>query len=143
MYRILAITLLFASPLVIQAQTPTETLSGCFADNTSGKDRKAFARWIFLAIAAHPEIKQYTSATAAQAAEDANKTLAAIFTRLITDSCAKEVKATPEEARKEAFKTLGALAIQELASNPDVAEAMGAFSKYLDKNAINGVLEAK
>ena len=43
-----------------------EALSRCLADNTSGRDRKDLARWVFFAMAAHPEIKQYTVPTVRQ-----------------------------------------------------------------------------
>ena len=40
------------------------TLWHAAGHNTSGKDRKDLARWIFLAMAAHPEMKQHASANA-------------------------------------------------------------------------------
>jgi len=143
MFRILAIALLLASPLVAQAQAPVDLLSRCLADNTSGKDRKAFARWMFFAMAAHPEIKQYTSATAAQATQEANKAMAATFTRLLTDSCAQEARTAPKEALEGAFRSFGELAMQELASDHDVKAALSAFEMYLDKNKLDQVLGGK
>jgi len=36
-------------------------LGGCMVDSLNGKERKELAKWIFFAIAAHPEIRSYTS----------------------------------------------------------------------------------
>ena len=145
--RILALTLLLAAPLAARAQTPVDALSRCLTDNTSGKDRKTLARWMFLAMAAHPEIKQYASAAAAQATEETNEALAAIFTRLLTETCAEEAKAVTREggprATSGAFRSLGALAMQEIMADADVKAAMGSFEKHLDRAKIDRVLESK
>ncbi len=147
MVRILAVVLLLSTPLVARAQTPVDVLSRCLADNTSGKDRKTLARWMFLAMAAHPEIKQYASAAAVQAREETNEAMAAIFTRLLTESCAEETRAASKaggtRAVPESFRSLGALAMQEIMSDRDVKDAMGAFEKHLDHGKLNRVLEAK
>ena len=36
-------------------------LSTCVADNTSGKQRKDLARWVFFAMAAHPDFAAYAT----------------------------------------------------------------------------------
>lgn len=145
--RIFALTLLLAAPLVALAQTSADALSRCIADNTSGKDRKTLARWTFFAMAAHPEIKQYASATVARATEDTNDAMAAIFTRLLTESCAEQAKAVTKEggprAMSGAFRILGTLAMQEIMSDADVKAAMGSFDKHIDRAKIDRVLDSK
>lgn len=65
--------------------TPASDAAGtCLADSTTGKDRKQLARWIFLAMAQHPEIGDLAKVTPA-ALEEANKQTGALFTRLIAD----------------------------------------------------------
>src|SRR5262245_1310891 len=76
-----------------QAEQSLNALKTCLADSTSGKDRKDLAKWIFLAMAAHPEMKQHANAGTATAADESSKTIAALVTRLLTDSCANEIKA--------------------------------------------------
>ena len=46
-----------------------------------------------MAIAAHPEIQQYASANRSAAADESSRRMAALVTRLLTESCANETKA--------------------------------------------------
>lgn len=121
-----------------------EALSRCLADNTSGRDRKDLARWVFFAMAAHPEFKQYTVSTARQGTQEAHKTVGAMFTRLVTESCVHETRtafsAAGTKAIHDAFQTLGGLAMQELMSNGDVSATMGAVERHIDQNKLNQAL---
>jgi hypothetical protein len=147
MVRILVAILLFASPLAAQAEAPEDTLSSCLADNTSAKNRRDLARWLFFAMAAHPEIKQYVNAAALEASEEAHKNAAATFTRLVTESRAQQTqaafKAGGTKALEVPFRTLGQLAMQELMSNREVSASMSAFDKYIDRDKLNQVLGGK
>jgi len=113
-----------------------DALKRCLADNTSGKDRKDLAKWIFLAMAAHPELKQYVSSNAATAMERNSRTVAALVTRLLTDACVNETRAAMKietfKSLQLAFEELGELAIQELMADESVEEAIGLFVRYLD-----------
>ena len=127
------------------ALEPVDALKTCVADNTSGKDRKDLAKWVFFAMAAHPEIKPYVGANVAGPADESSKTMATLVTRLLTDSCVGEVKAVMKtgqgsQAVKLAFTTLGALAMQELMADKAVQDAMGSFGRYVDQARLNGVL---
>src|ERR1700752_2421579 len=93
MIRSAVIVVLLALVVVADAQPRSNSLTNCLADNTTGRDRKDLARWIFLSIAAHPEIKQYTSANVSAAVDQSARTMAALVTRLLTESCTKEIKA--------------------------------------------------
>ena len=58
------LTIVFATSIAFSgavpaASTPIEATKTCLSDNTSGKDRKLLAKWIFLAMAAHPEFKGF------------------------------------------------------------------------------------
>jgi hypothetical protein len=147
MLRLLLVTALSTLSFAAAAQTPTADLSSCLADNTSGKDRKDLAKWVFLAMASHPEIRQYASADAAAGSQDTYKVTAALFTRLLADDCARQTQAAVKDggavAIQVAFQSLGQLAMQELMSNKDVAANMGAFEKYLDKDKLNKALAPK
>jgi hypothetical protein len=143
----LALALLLAAPVHCPAQPQIESLSRCLADNTSGKDRKDLARWVFLAMAAHPEIKQYAAHDMLQAAEEMHRQVAQTFTRLLTESCRQQTQAAFKQggpvALQAAFQTLGQLAMQELMSDRGVNKAMGAFERYLDQNKLNQVFGGK
>ena len=76
-------------PAVSVAGPATDALASCVADNTTGKDRKDLAKWVFVAMSAHPEIKPLSKASDA-VKESLDKNLANIATKLITESCRTE-----------------------------------------------------
>jgi hypothetical protein len=142
--RLILLSLLLATAAFsAHAQEPTESLSRCLADNTSGRDRKDLARWVFFAMAAHPEIKQYASSELGPASEEAHKTMAATVTRLLADSCPAQTRAAFKQggskAIEVAFQTLGQLAMQELMSNQEVNASMSKFEKLLDQTKLQRV----
>jgi hypothetical protein len=128
-----------ASPL-------TEAAGRCLADNTTGKERKELARWVFIAMAAHPEIKSLSNASAETALE-ASKSTARLFTRLIADNCPGEigalVKAEGPQSLRYAFEMLGQIAMQELMTNRDVTASLTGFEPYTDRARIAAVINTK
>ncbi len=144
MFRHLLAALFALSCMSVAAQTPAESLSRCLGENTSGKERKELARWVFFAMAAHPEIKEYATASAPQAAEQSHRFMANTVMRLLTESCAPQTRAAFKEggsmAIQIAFQTLGQLAMQELMTDRAVLGNMAAFEKHLDQNKLNQVL---
>lgn len=124
----------------------TESLAACLADNTTGKDRKDLARWIYAGMSIHPELRNLSNITN-QNREELDKKMADMFTRLITESCPAQAKLTMDkegaEGYQTAFGTIGSLAMQELMSNPEVDSSFKNFVKYIDYNKINSVFEKK
>lgn len=120
----------------------TDALAACLADNTTGKDRKDMARWVYVGMSAHPEIQSLSNVTQADR-EDSDRKLAAMFTKLMTENCTAQVKLAREKdganALKDAFESFGKLAMQELMSNPNVNAAFTTFTKYIDQNKFNAV----
>ena len=138
-----------ASTIVIplaNADTATDALNTCVADNTTGKDRKDLAQWIFMTIAAHPEIQPFSNVTEANR-DEFDKRLADLATRLITVNCKTESKAAIEkegsQSLEAAFGTLGRLAMQELMSNPSVNSSFTRYVKYLDKSKFEAAFSEK
>lgn len=131
---LLAIGLFFA--MNIQASPNADALGRCLLDNTSGKDRKDLARWIYVAMSVHPELGSVAKARP-QDIESAQRTMGALFTRLLADQCPAQVKAVAEteggEGMKIAFEYLGKMAMQELMSNQDVSSTLSGFQRYIDK----------
>lgn len=147
MFRsIIIIGAVLALSLPALAQPQSDALGTCLADNTSGRDRKDLARWVFLAMAAHPEMKEYSSANASAAVDESARSIAALVTRLLTDSCAKEAKAaiqgggSPRQSFVLAFESLGRLAMQELMADQSVTQTMGLFERYLDQKRFEQAL---
>ena len=147
MRRIIVTCLLALVPVAAQAQAPTASLSTCLADQSSGDDRKNLAKWVFLAMGAHPEIKPLVASGIAEATEAANRTTADLFMRLLTEACLPQVKAAVAaggaQAIQGAFAAFGQLAMQELLSNQDVNVAMGAVDKFMDRDKLREALSAK
>ncbi len=133
----------FSQQAAIAAQPATEALSTCLADHTSGKDRKNLARWIFLAISVHPEIRSFASATGTDHV-DADKTVATLVTRLLVEDCTAQTRTALKEdgqiAMFNAFRSLGEAAMQELMTNKDVAASVNAYTRYLDSKKLDAAL---
>lgn len=140
----LALLILFAHAGAAHAQS--DPLARCLADNTTGKDRKDLARWVFVAMGAHPEMRDLVLASA-QTAEQANRKMAAIVTRLMAESCAAEVRALSRngesDAMRKAFESLGALAMLELSTNPDVSASVAGFTRYVDQAKLAAAISGK
>jgi len=132
--------------LAAQAQPAVDSFSKCLADSTTGKDRKDLARWLFVAMGSHPDMR--TSATiTASAPDDSSRTAGQLFTKLIAESCATQAQAAVRlvgpSAFQSAFGVLGGLAMQELMADKDVAASMALLQKYVDAEKVQSVLGAK
>lgn len=120
-----------------------DALGDCMADNTTGKQRKTLARWIFLAMAAHPELRDISSSSE-KARDQTDRAIGNIVTKLLADSCAAQAR---EAIRLEggpglesAFGVLGKLAMQELMTNDEVKTSISGFEKYIDKKRLDSSL---
>jgi len=144
--QLLALFLLTAVPASTVAVTPLEASQTCLADNSSGKDRKVLARWIFVSISTHPEISNLSAATKADQ-EASSRALAALFTRLVTKDCATELRAMAQAGGsgsvEAAFEFLGGIAMKEIMMNDDVSASIADFEQYIDKEKMAAVLEPK
>lgn len=128
-----------------QAQDRLEAARSCLTDHTTGKDRKLLGRWIFLAIAAHPEISGLSRAN--ESDRDAtSRQFAELFMRLLTEDCSAEVRELLAEggsnALTSAFEFLGQVAMQELTQHERVDAALSGFERYLDNGALSAALTA-
>lgn len=131
-----------AAPAPALANPDIEAAKVCFSDSTTGRDRKLLGKWIFLALAKHPEIAGYSRASAADD-EQVSRELAALFMRLLTEDCVVQMKALARlggpEMIKMPFQHLGQIAMQELMGNPQVAGNIASFEQYVDAEKIESV----
>ncbi len=138
--------LLLVNALPSHAQQPVESLSKCIAENTTGRDRKDLAKWMFVAMGAHPEMRSIATLPSS-ASEDASRAAGRLFTRLVADACPKEARAAVQvagpSAIQAAFSVLGQLAMQELMTDKDVATGMSLVEKYIDSERVQSVLGGK
>ncbi len=121
------------------AYAQTDALGTCLADQTSGKDRKDLARWVFLSMAGHPEMARYSKVDA-KSVEEASRQMGAMVSRLLGELCAKEYKETVKSrgglGLQAAFETLGRLAMQELMTDANVKANMAQFERYVDRSKL-------
>lgn len=141
--RIVAAALVAATSLPALAGPAADTLGACLADHTSGKERKDLAKWIFVAMSAHPEMNGLSRVDAG-VRDGSDRALAAIFTRLLTQDCVDPARqalaAEGAAAYRVAFGKLGELAMQEIMSNPGVSASMGGFEKYVPQDKVAAAL---
>jgi hypothetical protein len=138
--------LLLASFLALPAYAGpyADALTQCLSSATTGKDRKDLAKWFVAVMSLHPEIAGLTMIPP-EKRESINKTTGALYTRLMTEDCGKELKAViKNEGRAAAgvgFEFLGRLAMQELISNPNVSGGISGIEKYVDQEKIRKTLD--
>jgi hypothetical protein len=120
--------------------------SQCMADRTTGKDRKDLAKWIFIAMGAHPDIRNLSAASGTEL-DSSSRTVGALFSRLIAENCAGEFSALVANEGSEsigiAFEFLGKLAMRELMTDSEVSAALAGFEKYIDRPKVSSVLTPK
>jgi len=119
-----------------------DNLGTCMTDNTTGKERKEMARWIFVAMSAHPELKDISNVTP-EVRDGASKNMAKLVTRLVTETCVTQARAAGAEgsnALVSAFGALGKVAMQELMSDPGVNGATQDFLRFVDKQKFEAAL---
>lgn len=128
------------------AGATTDALTACIADNSTGKDRKDLAQWVFAGMASHPDIKRLSTVDATTR-DGLDRTIAKLSTKLLTESCSKEAKlavATDGNASFSiAFEFLGKLAMQELMTDPAVHASFSNYTKYLDRSRFDATFSNK
>lgn len=131
------------SPVPASADPSSDLLGTCLTDSTSGKERKDLARWMFVAMAAHPELRGL-STVSGEAKQQADQSMGRLVTKLLTESCARETRTAIEKggvnSLETAFGTLGKVAMQEIMTNPDVNASITAFEKYVDRKKLAAVM---
>jgi len=140
---LLSLAIAAVLPATATAGTAADALGICLADNTSGKERKTLARWIFISISSHPVIQDVSTVTP-PVRERANREMAALVTKLLAESCPAEtahaMQSEGAQSLEAAFESLGKLAMVELMSNPDVATSIADYAKYLDDGKIEAAM---
>lgn len=129
--------LLFSGPAA--AGLYADDLSRCLVRSTGEEEKRALVKWIFSAVALHPEVATISSVTPAQRIEMTRAT-AKIFEKLLTVSCRAEVQQAVQyegpETIGSSFQVLGQVAARELFSHPNVAANMADLGRYVDQKRI-------
>ncbi len=126
-------TLLFATPA--NAGPASDALGVCLIDSLNGKERKTLAKWIFLGMAAHPDMSKLADVPPELQLET-DIFIGELLTRLLTEDCIAETKeAFSTEstlAFATAFELVGKVAMQELMTNTDVSTALTGYNEFVD-----------
>ena len=137
---VLAVCVCVAIPAY--SASPVDELGVCLVDSLNGKERKALAKWIFFAIAAHPEIMSYSNATGEDIRES-DKYIGKLITRLLTVNCPNELRKANDAdpmAIQQSFELVGKVAMQELMTDQHVMQAITGYANYVDREKLNEVL---
>lgn len=115
-------------------------LQACIVRSATDDDRRALARWMFAALARHPDLQDMGEVSEAQR-EDANRGMGAMMERLLTVDCAAQARQSvqsgkTDQAFEQAFGMLGQLAGESLFEDPAVSAEAAAIVRYIDMNRI-------
>ena len=120
----------------------SDDLARCLVESTTKEDRIALVRWMFAAASSHPAVASFSSVSPAQL-EGANKALAGLFMRLLTESCREKAKQALSyegvTTIQTSFQVLGQVAGSELFASPEVTKSMSGLDKYLDTKKLEAL----
>jgi hypothetical protein len=123
-----------------------DDLSRCIVESTTTEDRIALVKWIFIAFGFHPAVKKMVMVSKDQL-EEANKQTAELYMKLLTETCKekaqKALKYEGQIAIVTSFQVLMQVAGQEMFSNPEVADGVSGFEKYINKEKLETSLGIK
>ena len=141
----LALSLAAAAP-VAQAGVYADDLGKCLVSSTTEADRSLMVKWIFASMSLNSEVSQYARITP-QEREAFNRQTAALYMRLLTESCRSQ---TRDAARYEggaaigaAFGLLGQIATQGIFNDPAVAAGVNELEKFYDRKKLEAVMQEK
>ena len=140
---LLTMGVIIATP--VYSASPVDGLGVCLVDSLNGKERKALAKWIFFAIAAHPEINTYSSATGGDI-QESDEYIGKLITRLLAENCPGELRKAYEAdpmAIQKAFELVGKVAMQELMTDEHVMMAITNYANYVDQEKLQRVILEK
>jgi hypothetical protein len=123
------------------AATPSEAgpyaddMAKCLVKSSTPADRASFIKFMFVAIARHPDVQGMSKISPQQEVESAKAT-GQLIQRLMVEACRSE---TQQAIRFEgtqtvfyAFQVFGQAAAAELFGNPNVADVFKQANKYMD-----------
>lgn len=128
------------------AQSSTQAFGECLVEQSTGKDRKNLAIWLFFALSQHKDVKKVIDVPD-QDVQSATDRFADTSIRLMTKDCRKEFKAAYKDngvsAVEVGFAALGKVAAQEMFTDPNVQKSMSGFDSSENIAALEEVLKEK
>jgi len=121
-----------------------DEMAKCFVRESAPADRTMFIRWMFSAMALHPEVQAMAKVSDAQR-EEVSKGTAQIFQKLVLESCRKEtqqaIKFEGSQTIAYGFQLLGQVAARELFTNQAVAGGLSSLAKYFDEKKLKALTD--
>ncbi|RZT90147.1 hypothetical protein EV678_0958 [Azospira oryzae] len=133
---------LAASTAPAQAGIYSDDMAKCLVRSTTPADRASLVKWMFSAMALHPDVKSMARVEPAQR-EGLDRNTANLIVRLMTETCRSETQQAltleGPQTVQQSFQVLGQVAARELFSNPDVMAGVGNLGKYVDPARFKGM----
>ncbi|KXZ68243.1 hypothetical protein [Acinetobacter venetianus] len=124
---------------VAMAGPTVDQLSDCLVKATTAADKTTVLQWTFTALAAHPDLKGFSSVTTEQK-NQLDQKLAQVLQRVIVEQCSAQTKAVIQaegiQAVGEAFQQLGQSAGQDIVKDPAVRQQLQGTLRYIDLNKL-------
>ena len=146
MIRVCLALALAAGATVARAGVYGDDLGKCLVSSTTEADRSLMVKWIFASMSLNSEVSHYARITT-QEREELNRQTAALYMRLLTESCRSQ---TRDAARYEgaaaigaAFGLLGQIATQGIFNDPAVAAGVNELEKFYDIKKLESVMQEK
>jgi hypothetical protein len=115
-------------------------LAKCLIDSTSQEARINLAKWVYLGMSKHPELKDYAAGISKKDIAKSNIFIAEYMTDLVLNKCKKEfinAGKYDKSAIEDSFKVLGQIAMTDLMSNQNVYKHFNQdFLEYFDVEQI-------
>lgn len=119
-----------------------DALAVCLVQSTSAQDRTVLVRWVFAAMATHPDVKDLGKVSAVEA-DRLNRDVAALFWALVSDRCATQTREAVQHEGANAisagFEVLGKVAMQGLMADAAVNTYMGQMASHLDEGKLKAL----
>ena len=136
MHRFIAILALFVAA-ESHAGIYSDDMARCLVKSTSQDDKTALVRWVFAITSLHPGVAD-VAAMSAEMREQSDRTIAALFERLVTIDCRNEsrdaIRYEGPQSFEQSFQVLGEVAMTELMAHSAVGAGFQAFTKYIDES---------
>ncbi len=131
-------------PAPASAGPYADDMAKCLVKSASPEDRTVLVKWIFSAIALHPDLASMAVIPAKQR-EEITSSAGALFQRLLLVSCRAETQAAVQNegqaAIQYAFSILGQVATRGLLTDPHVVAGLQDLSKGLDEEKLKSLLQ--
>lgn len=142
-----AVFLVLASlSATVSAGPFTDEMSKCLVKSTSEADKSLLIKWVFAAMASHPDVKSLSNVST-EKGDELNKNVSGLLISLLTEKCKPETQQAIQyegpKALEVSFEVLGQVAMQGIISNPDVVGYMSGLGKHMDLTKLKNAFDTK